>query len=77
MIPYIAALAGALLMWLAFPPFDIGILAFVAPAPFLWGLRRVETGAGALAVGFVYGSLLAVDGKRKIGGILRWFFLNR
>lgn len=44
-------------MWLAFPPFDIGILAFVAPAPFLWGLRRVETGAGALAVGFVYGAV--------------------
>ncbi len=57
MIPYTAALAGALLMWLAFPPFDIGILAFVAPAPFLWGLRRVETGAGALAVGFVYGAV--------------------
>ncbi|MDJ0953308.1 MAG: apolipoprotein N-acyltransferase [Acidimicrobiia bacterium] len=57
MIPYTAALAGALLMWLAFPPFDVGILAFVAPAPFLWGLRRVETGAGALAVGFVYGAV--------------------
>ena len=57
MIPYTAAIAGALLMWLAFPPFDIGILAFVAPAPFLWGLRRVETGAGALAVGFVYGAV--------------------
>ncbi len=57
MVPYTAALAGALLMWLAFPPFDIGILAFVAPAPFLWGLRRVETGAAALAVGFVYGAV--------------------
>ncbi|MEA2003067.1 MAG: apolipoprotein N-acyltransferase, partial [Actinomycetota bacterium] len=37
--------------------FDIGLLAFIAPAPFLWGLRRVETGAGALAVGFTYGAV--------------------
>ena len=57
MIPYTAAIVGALLMWLAFPPFDIGLLAFVAPAPFLWGLRRVERGPGALAVGFVYGAV--------------------
>jgi len=57
MIPYLAAVAGALLMWLAFPPFDVGILAFVAPAPFLWGLRRVETGAGALGVGLAYGAV--------------------
>ena len=57
MIPYTAALVGALLMWLAFPPFDVGILAFVAPAPFLWGLRRAETGAAALGVGFVYGAV--------------------
>jgi apolipoprotein N-acyltransferase len=57
MIPYTAAVVGALLMWLAFPPFDFGILAFVAPVPFLWGLRRVETPAGALGVGFVYGAI--------------------
>ena len=44
-------------MWLAFPPFDIGILAFVAPVPFLWGLRRVESAATAIAVGFVYGAV--------------------
>ena len=57
MIPYLAAVGGALLMWLAFPPFDVGPLAFVAPAPFLWGLRRVESPAGALAVGFTYGAV--------------------
>ena len=44
-------------MWLAFPPFDVGLLAFVAPAPFLWGLRRVENGANALGVGFVFGAV--------------------
>ena len=54
MVPYAAAIAGALLMWLAFPPFDVGLLAFVAPAPFLWGLRRAENPATALAIGFIY-----------------------
>jgi len=57
MIPYTAALAGALLMWLAFPPFDLGLLAFLAPVPFLWGLRRAESAAAAIGVGFVYGSV--------------------
>lgn len=57
MIPYLAAVVGALLMWLAFPPFDVGLLAFVAPVPFLWALRRVETPTGALAVGFTYGAV--------------------
>ena len=54
MIPYAAAISGALLMWLAFPPFDVGLLAFVAPAPFLWALRRAENAGTALAVGFTY-----------------------
>jgi apolipoprotein N-acyltransferase len=57
MIPYTAALAGAILMWLAFPPFDIGMLAFFAPVPFLWGVRRAESASGAIAVGFVYGAV--------------------
>ena len=65
MIPYTAAIAAALLMWLAFPPFDIGILAFIAPAPFLWGLRRVESGPGAIAVGFTYGAVFF--------GLLLWW----
>ena len=57
MIPYLVTVAGALLMWLAFPPFDVGLLAFVAPAPFLWSLRRVESGPAALGIGFVYGAV--------------------
>jgi apolipoprotein N-acyltransferase len=44
-------------MWLAFPPFDVGLLAFVAPVPLLWGVRRAPSGAAALAVGFTYGSI--------------------
>ncbi|MDJ0663423.1 MAG: apolipoprotein N-acyltransferase [Acidimicrobiia bacterium] len=57
MAPYTSAILAALLMWLAFPPFDVGLLAFVAPAPLLWGLRRVERGSQALAVGFIYGAV--------------------
>jgi apolipoprotein N-acyltransferase len=44
-------------MWLAFPPFDFGILAFLAPVPLLWGLRRAESAPAAIAVGFVFGSV--------------------
>jgi apolipoprotein N-acyltransferase len=55
MIPYLAAVGGALLMWAAFPPLDLGLLAFFAPVPFLWGLRRAESAPAALGVGFVYG----------------------
>jgi apolipoprotein N-acyltransferase len=57
MMPYTAALAGAVMMWLAFPPFDFGILAFLAPVPLLWGLRRAESAATAIGVGFVYGTV--------------------
>lgn len=44
-------------MWLAFPPFDLGLLAFFAPVPLLWGLRRAESASAAIGVGFVYGSV--------------------
>jgi apolipoprotein N-acyltransferase len=68
MVPYLAAVAGALLMWLAFPPFDLGLLAFVAPAPFLWGIRRTESAAGALAVGFTFGAVF-------YGLLLKWIMV--
>ena len=55
MIPFAAALVSALLMWAAFPPLDLGLLAFVAPAPLLWGLRRLESPTAALTAGFIYG----------------------
>lgn len=55
MAPIYAALVSAVLLWAAFPPLDIGVLAFVAPAPLLWGLRRAESAAGALGVGFLFG----------------------
>ncbi|MEN8234848.1 MAG: apolipoprotein N-acyltransferase [Actinomycetota bacterium] len=57
MLPYLAALASALLMWAAFPPLDIGPLAFVAPIPLFWALRRVERGFEAISIGFLWGSV--------------------
>ena len=57
MAPFLAAVVAAVLMWAAFPPIGWGLLAFVAPAPFLWGLRRVERGWSAVGVGFAYGAV--------------------
>ena len=55
MAPYLAAVAAAILMWAAFPPVGVGVLAFVAPVPLLWSLRRVERAWAALGLGFLYG----------------------
>ncbi len=57
MAPYFAAVAAAVLMWAAFPPIGWGILAFVAPAPLFWGLRRVERGWAAVGLGFLFGAV--------------------
>ena len=57
MLPYLAAIAGALLMWAAFPPLDVGPLAFAAPIPLFWALRRVERGFEAVTIGFLWGSV--------------------
>jgi apolipoprotein N-acyltransferase len=65
MTPYLAAAAGGLVMWAAFPPLDWGLLAFVAPAPLLWATRKVDNAAGALAVGFIFGLIF-------YGSMLYW-----
>jgi apolipoprotein N-acyltransferase len=57
MAPYLAAVVAAVLMWAAFPPVGWGPLAFVAPAPFIWGLRRLEGAWAALGMGFLYGAV--------------------
>ena len=57
MLPYLAAFASALLMWAAFPPLDVGPLAFVAPIPLFWALRRVERGFEAVTIGFLWGTV--------------------
>ncbi|MCH7844661.1 MAG: apolipoprotein N-acyltransferase [Acidobacteria bacterium] len=65
MVPYLAVLLSALLLWAAFPPLDLGPLAFVAPIPFFWAIRRVERGPDAVALGFLWGSVF-------FGGLLYW-----
>jgi apolipoprotein N-acyltransferase len=52
-----AALSGVLLA-LAFPAFDIGVLALVALVPLLWAWRG-ETPARAALYGFVFGVVFA------------------
>ncbi len=57
MVPYFAAVAAAILMWAAFPPVGFGVLAFLAPVPLLWALRRLERAWAALGLGFLYGAI--------------------
>jgi apolipoprotein N-acyltransferase len=61
----LAALVSALLLILAFPPFGVGVLALVAPIPFLWALRR----ARSVWVGALYG---AVFGLAFFLGLIWW-----
>ena len=65
MAPYLAALGSALLMWAAFPPVGWGLLAFVAPAPLIWAVRRVERPGTALVLGFAHGLVF-------FGPMLNW-----
>ncbi len=78
MSPYLAAIVGGLLMWAAFPPLGWGLLAFIAPAPLLWASRHVESGFGALGVGFLHG--LAFFGPLLIWiatiGVVAWLPLT-
>jgi apolipoprotein N-acyltransferase len=62
----IAALSG-LLLSLALPPVGLWPLAFVAPAPLLWLLRRTGPARGAL-IGFVFGICY-------FGALLYWILL--
>ena len=55
-------------MWAAFPPLDIGVLAFVAPVPFLWAIRRVERVGDVILMGFLWGFVF-------YGGLLYWIFI--
>lgn len=63
-----AALISAALMWLSFPPVNLGFFVFVAPVPLLWALRRVRTRREAVWVGLIYGFAF-------FGGMLWWIFL--
>ncbi len=63
-----AALVSAALMWLSFPPVNLGFLVLVAPVPLLWALRRAGTRREAVRVGLIYGFAF-------FGGMLWWIFL--
>ena len=64
-----AVLVAALLMWASFPPLNWGFLVFIAPAPFLWALRRVDTAREAGWLGFLFGALF-------FGSMLSWIFVH-
>ncbi|HKZ29958.1 MAG TPA: apolipoprotein N-acyltransferase [Acidimicrobiia bacterium] len=55
MMSILLAALGGLLTWAAFPPLGLGALVFIAPVPFLVGLRRARSGRRALLVGLVFG----------------------
>lgn len=56
MVNLVAVLVSALLLWAAFPPLGFGVLAFVAPAPLFWAIRRVEQPGTAVALGYLWGA---------------------
>ncbi len=55
MISVLLGALGGLLVWVAFPPLSLGAIVFVAPVPFLLGVRRASTGRQALLVGLAFG----------------------
>lgn len=64
-MPFLAAVVGAALSVLAFPPFGVWPLVVAGPAVWLWGLARVpRPGRGAL-VGLVFG-------LSYFGGLIWW-----
>lgn len=65
MKPLLLATAGAVLSFLAFPPFGPGILIVPGLAFFLWSLRVVETRKAGFWIGFLYGNVF-------FGGFMWW-----
>lgn len=68
MSQFLAVLGSAILTWASFPPLDLGFLVFVAPAPFLWALRRADSAREAGWLGFLYGAVW-------FGSMLSWIFV--
>ncbi|HEX9978178.1 MAG TPA: apolipoprotein N-acyltransferase [Acidimicrobiia bacterium] len=63
-----AVLLSAFLMWASFPPLNLGFLIFVAPVPFLWAMRRVNSPREAGWLGFVFGAVF-------FGAMLSWILV--
>jgi apolipoprotein N-acyltransferase len=72
------AVAGALLMWAAYPPLDIGVLALVAPVPFFLAVRNVERAWSAVGLGFLYGVVFfgLLLNYVRIVGMVAWIPLT-
>ena len=64
----VATAVSGVLMWASFPPLDLGFLVFVAPAPFLWSLRRARSPREAGWLGFLFGVVFW-------GAMLSWIFV--
>ena len=64
-MPYVAAVIGAALAVLAFPPFGVWPLVAIGPAVWLWGLERVDRPGQGAAVGLVFGLAF-------FGGLIWW-----
>ena len=55
MMSLLLGAVGGLLLWAAFPPLELGALVFIAPVPFLIGVRRASSARQAVVVGLVFG----------------------
>lgn len=55
MVSVLLGALGGFLLWVAFPPLELGALVFVAPVPFLIGLRRATSSRLAMATGLAFG----------------------
>jgi len=62
---YLAALIGAVLTVVAFPPFGVWPLVIVGPAVWLWGLRRLDVPRRGAAAGMLFGLTF-------FGGLIWW-----
>lgn len=78
MVPIALVLVSAVLMWASFPPLGLAPLAFVAPVPFLLGIRRVERSLWAMMLGFVWGAAFfgLLLNWLMVLGFVAWFPLS-
>jgi apolipoprotein N-acyltransferase len=70
----LAAVASALLMWLAFPPVGFGIAVFVAPVPVLWALRTTSSAWRGAGLGVLFGAVFfgATLSWLRVLGMVAW-----
>jgi apolipoprotein N-acyltransferase len=61
---FLLPLVSAVVLSAAYPPFDLGILAWIGISPFLYALRRA-TSAGAAGMGLIFGLVF-------VTGIFYW-----